>query len=69
MVEVNGTAWLGRRLAQLAGTRPLLASRSISVAWFMVITSAARPLATASACLLEPPCDCCRVTVSPVLAL
>ncbi|MNT61226.1 hypothetical protein D3C72_1988530 [compost metagenome] len=40
----------------------------MSLAWFMVTTDASRPSATERACLLEPPCDCLMVMVSPVLA-
>ena len=39
----------------------------MSLAWFMVMTSAARPATTLPACLLEPPCDWLSVRVSPVV--
>ncbi|MND62037.1 hypothetical protein D3C80_533100 [compost metagenome] len=69
VAEVNGALLFGRRLAQSCGTRPPLSARALmSVAWFMVMTSAGRPSITARACLLEPPWDICRVMLSPFSA-
>jgi hypothetical protein len=39
---------------------------SMSLAWFMVITSASSPSATLRACLLEPPCDWFSKSAWPV---
>jgi hypothetical protein len=41
---------------------------SMSLAWFIVTTSACKPSTTERACLLEPPWDCLTATVSPVLS-
>ena len=40
----------------------------MSLAWFMVTTSACRPSATLRTCLLLPPCDCWIDTLSPLRA-
>lgn len=59
----------GKRLAQSAGTSaPWATSMSMSLAWFMVITSASSPSATLRACLLDPPCDWFSDSVWPVCA-
>ncbi|CRQ73549.1 hypothetical protein PAERUG_P54_1_London_24_VIM_2_04_13_04510 [Pseudomonas aeruginosa] len=69
VAEVNGALLFGRRVAQSFGTRPPLSARaSMSVAWFMVMTSAGRPSITERACLLEPPWDIWMVMFSPFSA-
>jgi hypothetical protein len=56
--DVVGALSLGSRVAQLAGSSaPRSARTSMSVAWFIVTTSASRPSSTLRACLLDPPCD------------
>ena len=68
VTDVVGALLCGKRLAQSTGTRaPRSARMSMSLAWFMVMTSAARPAMTLPACLLEPPCDWLMFTVSPVV--
>ena len=63
-----GEALSGRRLAQSAGIScPRSASRSMSLAWFIVMTSASRPSTTLRAWRLEPPCDWFSVSVAPVV--
>ena len=53
-----GALLCGKRLAQSTGTRaPRSARMSMSLAWFMVMTSAGRPSITERACLLDPPKD------------
>ncbi|MNV69307.1 hypothetical protein D3C71_1622120 [compost metagenome] len=65
VAEVNGALLFGRRVTQLSGTSlPLSARALMSVAMFMVMTSAGRPSITARACLLEPPKDICTLTFS-----
>ena len=67
VTEVVGAALFGSRLAQSSGiSLPRAAMASMSLAWFIVTTSASRPSITARACLLEPPCDWLTVTSSPV---
>ena len=39
----------------------------MSLAWFIVSTSASRPSTTLRACLLEPPWDWFSTTLSPVV--
>src|SRR5258708_33688781 len=66
--DVVGELLLGRRLAQSWGMSLARSNRmSMSLAWFIVITSASRPCATLPAFLLEPPCDWLIVSVSPVV--
>ncbi|MCY1187930.1 hypothetical protein D9M73_289700 [compost metagenome] len=65
VAEVNGALLFGRRVTQSCGTNwPLSAKALMSVAMFMVITSAGRPSITERACLLEPPKDICRAMFS-----
>ncbi len=65
VAEVNGALLFGRRLTQSSGTSlPLSARALMSVAMFMVITSAGSPSMTERACLLDPPKDICTVTSS-----
>ncbi|MNN96020.1 hypothetical protein D3C81_2149320 [compost metagenome] len=65
VAEVNGALLFGRRVTQLSGTSlPLSARALMSVAMFMVMTSAGRPSITERACLLEPPKDICTVIFS-----
>jgi hypothetical protein len=67
-IEVVGALLLGRRLAQSDGiSLPRVARMSMSLAWFMVMTSASRPSTTLRAWLLEPPCDWFNVTSSPAV--
>ncbi|MNL25194.1 hypothetical protein D3C87_1466670 [compost metagenome] len=65
VAEVNGALLFGRRVTQFSGTSlPLSARALMSVAMFMVMTSAGRPSITERACLLEPPKDICTVMFS-----
>ena len=66
VTEVVGAELLGSRLAQSSGISLARAMASMSLAWFMVTTSASRPSITERACLLEPPCDWLTVTSSPL---
>ena len=69
MVDVYGALLSGRRRCQSAGSsRPLLAIWSMSPASASVTTSARSPSITDRACLPEPPCEVCTVTVPPVRA-
>ncbi|KGW50987.1 hypothetical protein Y049_39 [Burkholderia pseudomallei MSHR684] len=68
IVDVYGDALSGRRFCQSLLTRPLFASASMSYASASVTTSACSPSSTERACAPEPPCDCLKFTVSPVLA-
>jgi hypothetical protein len=68
LTEAVGALWSGRRLAQSAGTRPPRSARmSMSLSWFIVMTSASRPSITLRACLLEPPWDWRRSSTWPVV--
>ena len=63
---VVGELLWGRRVAQSAGTSaPRCTSRSMSLCWFIVITSASRPSATLRAWRLLPPWLWFSVTVWP----
>ncbi|MNZ83111.1 hypothetical protein D3C78_1018310 [compost metagenome] len=58
VAEVKGALLSGRRAAQSCGISwPWSCRALMSVAMFMVMTSAGRPSITARACLLEPPWD------------
>ncbi|MNH13620.1 hypothetical protein D3C79_731980 [compost metagenome] len=66
VAEVKGALLSGRRAAHSFGTRPPCSARALmSVAMFMVMTSAGRPSMTARACLLEPPWDILICSGSP----
>ncbi|MNN52831.1 hypothetical protein D3C81_1675520 [compost metagenome] len=66
VAEVKGALLSGRRAAQSCGISwPWSCRALMSVAMFMVITSAGRPSITARACLLEPPWDIWMVSGLP----
>ena len=65
---VVGLALFGSRVAQFAGTRPPRVCRmSMSLCWFIVMTSASRPSATLRAWRLLPPWLWFSVTSWPVV--
>ncbi len=65
---VVGALLSGRRLAQSVGiSLPWSARMSMSLAWFMVMTSAARPSTTLRAWRLLPPWLWLSVRLSPVV--
>ena len=67
--DVVGALLSGNRFAQSAGTScPRSWRMSMSLAWFIVITSASSPSMTERACRLLPPCDMLRVSGPPPFA-